>query len=207
MAVQFGVLPGDARAIHEELRQAGQRRRPLFAQRDIDFQQRHRRAVRFGEQVVLFQARARNEVADGLERAQGGQILGRQRRFGDIGRKGVDELAVRRKQPHPEHISEAGDFEHELDLLARVRQRRNGVAAGLVVEILHGGHRIERLAVAAGDLGADVLAQMQGRPGDGGGEHRQGQANPQPPATTGIGKAELGLALAVASSRAWLFRR
>jgi hypothetical protein len=76
-----------------------------------------------------------------------------------------------RKQPHPEHISEARDFEYELELLAQVGQRLNGVAAGLVVEVLHRGHHIKRLAIAAGDLGADMLAQMQGGPGDGGCEH------------------------------------
>jgi hypothetical protein len=66
VAVQFGILPGDARAVHQEPRQASQLRRSLFTQRDIDFEQRHRRAVRFREQVVLFQARARDEMADGL---------------------------------------------------------------------------------------------------------------------------------------------
>ena len=115
----------------------------------------------------------------GFNARRASQVRGRQRRFGNVGRKGVDELAFGREQPHPEHTSEAGDLEHELDLLTRVRQRRNGVAAGLVVEILHGGHRVERLAVAAGDLGADVPAQMQGRPGNRGGEDGQGQPNPQ----------------------------
>jgi hypothetical protein len=150
--VQVGVLTGNTAAIHEKLNHPGEMRLIVRAQRHFHEQQRRRGTVRFGQQVLVFHPGMGGKMADRLQLLKLNQVGRRQRGFGDVSRKRIDKFSVGGIQPHAQHVAQPGNFEGELKLFARIGQRGNRLAAGLVIQMLHGRDGIENFTVALDHL-------------------------------------------------------
>ncbi len=166
VAIQLRVFTSDASTLDDELRHAQQVCFLFEMHRDLHDQQRHRGSVRLGQQIDIAQLPFRVKMTDWFEGAEARQLLRRQFRLGNVGRKGVVELPRGCEQTNPQHALQSRNPEHEIELLRRVIQRAQQLISGLVCGLLQERNRVQNLPVVIDDLLAGFFAQPGAGPSD-----------------------------------------